>query len=62
MDVLQQAVAAVTGKWRTRFDAIRRARSNTLGDAELTVHSGSTSTRPGRGQTRHTDLCSLAGA
>lgn len=41
MDVLQQAVAAVTaGVAGLRFDAIRRARPNTLGDAELTVHTG----------------------
>lgn len=40
MDVLQQAVAAVTaGVAGLRFDAIRRARPNTWGDAELTVHT-----------------------
>lgn len=41
MDVLRQAVAAVTAEVADlRFDAIRRARPNTLGDAELTVHTG----------------------
>ena len=41
MDVLQQAVEAVTAEVADlRFDALRRARPNTLGDAKLTVHAG----------------------